>query len=242
MTEPTQLHAFADGELSTKEANDLREVLRSDPRAAAQVDAILNLKDALAKNSLRHDDEEVWKGCLRRLDEIDKTRRVEGFVSRYAWALCGILFVFILSGRFAMRNVQGETSRIADVTRLFGARPATPQDQAQAKMYEQLLKGVSRGLDAHRVDVSPPQTGFVHDIPAARFLMRDVEGDMILTRVDGLLNLPETSPTSTPGIEAGVAGGANCLVWRLGGRTWVLTGSRPLESLHQVASELLGRR
>src|SRR5690349_7885295 len=103
MTDPKQLHALADEELTPAEASVVRESLKHDPQAAAEYSAILNLKDIVRSNALQHSDEEVWKACVRRLDGIDKTRRVEGFVGRYAWALCGAMFLFILSGRAAMR-------------------------------------------------------------------------------------------------------------------------------------------
>ena len=243
MTDPIELHALADGEMDPREANALREALKADPRADAELDAILNLKDVVAKNSLRHSDDEVWKGCLRRLDALDKSSRVEGFVGRYAWALCAVMFAFILSGRYAMRNVQGETTRTADITRLLGGRPASARELAEAKEYERLLKGVASGLDRNEVQIRAINSGFVRDIPAARFDMRDIEGDFRITRIDALLNLQDTVPvSSTPGMSAGVADGENCLVWRTPGHTWLLSGPRSLSDLGVLANRLLVAR
>ncbi len=241
MTEPTQLHALADGELAPQEANALRETLKSDPCAAAEVDAILNLKDLLAKNAVVHSDDEAWKGCLRRLDAIDKTRRVEGFVGRYAWAICGAMFLFILSGRVAMRNVQGDTARISDLLP-FGrsTRPAGEQARLQARVYREILGRVRNGLDAKAIEVGMPVAGRVHDRPALRIPMRDGEGDLVLTRVQGLLNLQDTTPMPTnPEMAMGVVGGENCLVWRAGDETWVLNGARSLNSLGDVAARIV---
>ncbi|RYG63446.1 hypothetical protein EON77_20925, partial [bacterium] len=241
MTDPKQLHAFADGELTPIEANALRETLKADPSAAAEVDAVLNLKDFLAKNSVRHTDDEVWKGCLRRLDGIDKTRRVEGFVGRYAWALCGALFLFILSGRAAMRNVQGDSARTADLARVFGgsAAPVTAQNRAQSKLYAQILGEVGRNLDPSEIEIGVPTRGMVHDFPAAQVAMRDRRGDLVLTRIGGMLNIQDTAPmAANPDLAVGVVDGENCVVWHRNGETWVVNGRRSVEALGAVAARL----
>lgn len=240
MTEPQQLHAFADGELTPMEANALREALKTDPRDAAEVDAVLNLKDLVAKNAVVHNDAEAWKGCLHRLDAIDKTRRVEGFVGRYAWALCGALFLFIVSGRAAMRNVQGDTARTQDLARIFGSpAPVTDATRAKSKLYEAILGQVGSKLDPKEIEVGQPVRGFVHDLPAAQAPLRDRQGDLVLTRIGGLLNLQDTTPlAANPELSVGVSNGENCLVWHANGETWVLNGHRSVNALNEVASRL----
>ena len=240
MTETTQLHAYADGEMPPAEANALRETLKSDPQAAAEVDAVLNLKDFLARHATRQPEEEAWKTCVRRLDSIDKTRRVEGFVGRYAWAICGALFLFIVSGRAAMRNVEGDTALTADVTRIFRpARPATDWQRDQSKLYGEILGDVGRSLDPKGVDIGEAVYGQVHDLPAVRVPMRDRGGDFILTKIKGLMNLQDTAPTSAnPRMSYGVADGENCLVWHTNGTTWVLSGHRSLSDLVELSGRL----
>jgi len=243
MTDPKQLHALADEELNPLEANALRSQLKSDPQATAEVDAILNLKDILRSNSLRHNDEEAWKGCLRRLDAIDKSRRVEGFVGRYAWALCGIMFVFIVSGRYAMRNVQGDNARTADLARIFGgsSRASTPETRAESKMYSDLLNAVKQSLDSTEIEVNRPTFGQVRDMPAARYLMRDRKGDLSLVQVDGVLTVQDTAPMSNaPDLESGTVNGANCVVWHKAGQTFLLSGDRSVNDLAETASRLVG--
>ena len=242
MTEPMQLHAYADGELTTAEANALRESLKRDPQGTAEVDAILNLKEFLSKNAPVHREDEAWKGCLRRLDAIDKTRRVEGFVGRYAWALCGVLFLFIVSGRSAMRNVQGDTARTADLARIIGSSQPTPHwQQEQSRMYEDLLGQVGHNLDPTAIEAGIPTYGLVRDMAAVRVPLRDRRGDFAITRIAGTLNLQDTAPTTgNPEFSIGVANGENCLVWHSHGYTYVLSGSRSLSALSEVAARLFG--
>lgn len=244
MTDPKQLHALADEELTPLEASALRETLKADPQAAAEYSAILNLKDIVANNSLKHSDEEVWKGCVRRLDAIDKSRRVEGFVGRYAWALCGTMFLFILSGRYAMRNVEGDAARTQDLARMFGtSRPVDGQKLAETKMYSSLVEAVRTSLDRDEIEVGQGRFGSVRDFPAARYPLRDRRGDLMLTQIQGTLSLEDTAPlSSNPGMEASVLDRANCVVWHKNNQTWILSGDRPLEQLSQVAERLAEAR
>ena len=244
MTEPTQLHALADGELDAREAQALRDALRDDPRAAAEVDAILNLKDLVAKHAAVLAEPEVWKACVARLDAVDKTRRVEGFVGRYAWALCGALFLFILSGRVAMRNAQGDSGRVRDVASIFGpGRAASPRSRLQNEADQALLRQVRQSLDPREIQVGVPLRGLVMGRPALRVPMRDRRGDLALTRIEGTLNLEDTSPTTLdPALSVGVMGGQSCLVWHAGGGTLVLSGDRSADALREVAGRITGPR
>lgn len=245
MTDPLKLHALADGELDPKEASALRDALRLDPRAAAEMDAILNLKEALATKSLRHADDEVWKACVGRLNGIDKARRAEGFVGRYAWAMCGFLFLFILSGRFAMRSAQGDSARVAEIVPSLSRRATTPAELREAQYYAELLNAAKGdGLDPKRVEPSGPASeGFFHGLHVAQVPLRDGAGDLLLTIVDGALNATDTAPMdSNPGFAASAAQGVNSLVWRTPGRTWLVSGGRSLSQLGELASRLLGAR
>ncbi len=243
MMEPTQLHALADGELTPGEAHALREALKTDPRAAGEVDAVLNFKEFLARNSVRHADEDAWRACVRRLDAIDRSRRAEGFVSRYAWALCGVMFLFIVSGRAAMRNVRGDSARPADLARFLGA-PArvTERNRMDSRLYEAILGQVGRNLDPKEIQFGMPSSGNVNGFPAQRFPMRDGEGDLVLTHVGGLLDLQYTEPLpSNADVSFGMVDGTNGLVWHRAGETWVLSGARSVNALDEVATRLGAR-
>lgn len=248
MIEPTQLHALADGELAPTEAQALRNALRGDPRAAAEVDAVLNLKDLLARNAVAHVNPEAWKACVTRLDAVDKTRRVEGFVGRYAWALCGALFLFILSGRVAMRNVQGDAAVTHDVMSVFGSssRPVSEGFRRATEADRALLSEVGRNLDRKEIQVFAPLYGRVHDLPAVQIPMRDRGGDLVLTHVAGDLDLQDTAPLpANPALSTGLVDGQNCVVWKSHGETWLLNpvnGPRSLNSLSEVAARIQGAR
>lgn len=245
MTDPKQLHALADEELNPTEANALRETLKRDPQSAAEYNAILNLKDVVRNNCLSHSDEEAWKSCVRRLDAIDKSRRVEGFVGRYAWALCGTMFLFILSGRYAMRNVEGDAARTADLARVFGgsARPLDSRKQAEAKMYSSIVQAVRSTLNGSEIEVGNGKVGSVRDLPAARYPMRDGIGDLTLTQIQGTLILEDTAPLpGHPAMEASVSDRMSSVIWHKNDQTWILSGDRSLDQLSGIAEQLADAR
>lgn len=243
MTEPTQLHALADGELAPAEAQALREALKADARGAAEVDAVLNLKEFLAKNSARHTDEEAWRTCVRRLDAIDRSRRAEGFVSRYAWALCGVMFLCIVSGRYAMRNVRGDSASSVDMAHVFGPTSrVTERNRMDSRLYETILGQAGRNLNPKEIQVGVPLHGVVNGMPAERFPMRDSDGDLALTRVHGLMELQDTGALpSNPEVAFGIVDGTNGLVWHQAGETYVLSGDRSVDALDEVAIRLGAR-
>jgi anti-sigma factor RsiW len=115
MIQRLDLHALADGELDKGEAKLLREALRDDPQAQAEYEVILNFKEMVVQQSVRHEAEDCWKACQVRMNEIDRSRRVESFVGRYAWAMCAVFFVLILGSRFMVNDVRGASARTADL-------------------------------------------------------------------------------------------------------------------------------
>lgn len=242
MIDPKDLHALADGELSNKEAASLREALKADPRAAAEVDAILNLKDVLRESSIRHENEEAWRACVGRLNELDKSRRVEGFVGRYAWVLCGLMFAFIVSGRFAMHEVQGDSVETPEFARILPtSNRSTVLNAQQSREADRVLKALKGSLDPKEIQISPPTIGTVHGNPTVLVFLRDRVGDMSLAEVEGTLNPQDTMPLSGhPDMGVSVANGRTCLVWHAGGHTYLLSGDREVESLQSVAQQLFG--
>ena len=46
---------------------------------------------------------DIWSRCSARLDELDRAKRIEGFVGKYAWGICGVFLVAIALGGFFNR-------------------------------------------------------------------------------------------------------------------------------------------
>jgi hypothetical protein len=99
------LHALADNELTPEERTAALAEMQSDEAAQAEYHSILAMKDAVKSKLETPDADALWQKCRSRFDEIDKTKRVEAFVGRYAWGICGLFFVAILVGGVFNRSI-----------------------------------------------------------------------------------------------------------------------------------------
>jgi|GEM_PF-1247037 len=245
MNEFLDLHALADGELDTEQAAALKLRIAADPKLRREHEAILNLKDFVREKSLKFESEESWKACVGRLNEIDRSSKVTGFVNRYAWVFCGTLFAVIVGARFLVKDVRGDSVRAADIGHIFPASaPQAPVDAGQIQYYKDMLKIGHIAANQVRL-VAPPTQSVVGDgIPITRFNLSDEQGPMQLYVVQAQVNFEDVHPlTANPDVSEGVIAGAgrsiNCLIWNTNGRTLVLAADRQESDLEQARSEIV---
>ncbi len=247
MINPLDLHALADGELEKAEAAQLREALKKDPASQAEFESILNFKDVLREKPLRYESEECWRSCVKRLNELDRTKRVESFVGRYSWAMCALVFALILGGRYAVKDVRGDSARMADLDRVFPVRGngAAPADPDLQRAYKDILDRANGAVDGKGLSRVGSSTGTFQGIPAARFILRDSQGPLVLFVIHDLVNFEDVAEDPTrPGMYTGVirAIGApivsNCAIWHNRDFTMVLAGNRSPQDLESVAAQV----
>jgi hypothetical protein len=237
MKELQELHAFIDGELNPEQTKDVRAWIAKDASAQAELNAISNLKDCLKDKSSTHSADDCWKLCVGRLNELDRSRKVEGFVGKYAWAMCAILFALVIGGRYAVSNTKGQTVAAADFG-LFHSSSQSPSPQVQ-KLFSQILSQAHR----NRADVRilNQSSGMVNDTPVDRVVFADDRGELYYYVFPNPLNLEDASEVS-PG--AGISGGripgsrSSYVIWVDGGQTNVLVGPRTVEDLSKAARDL----
>src|SRR5688572_10010513 len=111
MSDWLEIHGFADEQMSDAEKASARQRVASDPACARELQAIQAVKDVLQTRRDAITSDETWANCQRRLDELDKAHRIEGFVGRYAWGLCGLFLALIIGVGVLNRN--GETMAAA---------------------------------------------------------------------------------------------------------------------------------
>jgi anti-sigma factor RsiW len=130
MIDRLDLHAYVDGELTSEQQATLSRDLASSPKELEEVRAIQALKKSLREKALAPQSELLWQRCVGRLDEIDKTRRVERVVGKYAPALCAVMFVVIVvAGQFSHPTDRGNVSS-PDLARMVGSlAPMHPPKQ-----------------------------------------------------------------------------------------------------------------
>ncbi len=243
MTDPLKLHAFADDQLSQDEKTSIEADLAECAESRSELDCIKNLKALVSEHHETHECRNVWSDCVARLNEIDKTRRVEGFVAKYAWGICGAFAACIVIAGVAQRQVGSRLSS-NDLARVAAglaqvrssASPADPRISAE----------LGRMLDVAKLSIAPGRMrvlradrGLIGGQIATRLIVRDAIGDMGLIVLPGIASFDGTSPLrDDPEFSVGHLGASNCLTWHENGRSVVLIGERNAQDLRDVASHI----
>jgi anti-sigma factor RsiW len=237
------LHAYADGELTGAERTEVEAALKADPAAAAELVAIRNTKTFVAKNLRTSECEDVWKACCGRLDEIDKTKRVEGFVSKYAWGLCALFLCVILAGG-VLRKLNPNTVRTGQVASyvsgLAGGWSRPPaQPEGRREWVAEKLGQVGAEMKPNQLVVLAGQDGIVDNHHVVRLMMADAVGPLELVVVS---NTDEIEGGEAMGrFRTGSINGANCVAWKQNGCAAFLMGDstqRSHEDLADIANTL----
>lgn len=245
MNDPRDLHAYVDGELTKEEAAHLRAMIDADPRILAELNSILNLKDCLREKTPKVSCEVTWANCRSRFVEIERSRRVDYFVGRHAWSICGAFLVFLVSARFLVQGVQGDSVRTADLSRAFTGlvSRSAPKSQTQPEVDRWLdsLLGQTKPLiscDQMRV-ISGASTPYGLG-QAARIDLVDRSGPLTLIVVPETLKIQDAAVMpGNPPVAAGEMGGRNCIAWTISGHTLLLCAGRPYEDLQIIASRIV---
>jgi anti-sigma factor RsiW len=250
MIDLNELHAYADGELTPEEAAALQTRLQTSPEAQAHLDAILALKRALREKVAAVDCRAEWRGCVGRLNELDRTRRVERFVGRYAWAVCGVFLITILAGGLTNRTGRSDSVSMSDISRIvttLAPRRTPPAlDAARERWLDELLGQARQSVDPQRMQILGYADGHLDGRRVTTFSIRDANGDFALLVMPGVLNLEGTAALPQDQVfKLGHLQGLNCVAWTDGNNTLAVVADRTYEELVQVATSLqraAGRR
>lgn len=243
MIEITELHAYVDGELTKAETEKVRLAIAGDAKLAAEARAIETMKEAVQRHARPCDCEDSWRVCVGRLNELDKTRRVEGFFGRYAWALCGTVFAAIVVGGLMNRGPATATVGSTDLARMassLGPGGQAPQaTRADRAWIDQLLGQAAVSLNPSRLYAGPITIGELDGHRVARVPLHDAQGDLALfvfdndVRFGGLVPLDDQDRYA-----AGKIAKLNCVAWATPRGSFVLVGDRSPQDLSNAASRL----
>jgi len=238
-----ELHALVDGELSPEQRRDLLAELANDPEAAAELQAIQVVKTTLQTKMEQPDDPELWKRCQGRLAEIDKTRRVESLVSRYAWGICGVFFLTIVMGGLFNR-ISAKSVRANDVAGYVAGLtpvPVAQSGQSQAELAPMVKQVIGDALKAKPAQMRIVAIGH-NDLPGQRvgcvqlsdafgivsvMVMPDVQ------RVDGVWSYDRD-----PRFYCSKVDRMNALFWQDGGMICMVVGQRSYDELHSIVTTM----
>lgn len=243
MIDPLELHAYADGELDKQSEDRVRRQLQQCSASQAELDCIQNLKLAMKANCPPMECADAWKSCVGRLDELDKVKRTESFVGKYAWALCGVFLFFILAGGVISRMGTGRDMGGKDLARIAGSlgpvsRPTSREAQDKKRWLDQIMGQASQVISPDRIDVLGVATGSVDGHRVSQLALQDGRGPLTMLVVDAQLDLASIPESPDPRYRASNLQGVNCLVWAQGDYTLILAGERAYEELVQTAANV----
>ncbi|AIE83548.1 anti-sigma factor family protein [Fimbriimonas ginsengisoli] len=241
MIDPIELHAWADGEIAPERESAIRTALAESPESRAELEAILGVKRLLREKVKPVECHAEWKACASRIKELNRTRKVERFVSgRTAWGLAGGLFgVILLAGMFkhAPEDANIHSADLARLVTNFG--PSRGMDPATKKDVDQLLIEAGQSLDPNRLSVLSSARGEVDGRPVTRLALRDAAGDLALVMVPDLLQLDGLGEVRRDhSYRLGHIGQWNCIAWAEGRYTMMLVADRSYEDLVTTASRI----
>ncbi len=242
MIDPLKIHALADGEVPPSELAALRDEVSACEESSRELQAIKDLK-ALMSRATPVECEDTWKACTKRLNEIDKTRRVENTVGRYAWGLCGAFFVAIVFGGYMSRTGSNGVVRSGDVPRMVSGlipfssfKSKTPQDARQWMS----ANAADVSMPSNRIRILGGEIGQSNDgHKLLRLKLQDNRGDMDLIvifgadQVDGLKQVDGQ-------FQQGVIDELKCVAWHSKGQAMILVGDRSADELQAIASGSAG--
>ena len=235
--DPTILHAVIDGELPPHEHEAALEAINADPGASLLHAEFRRLKTAVASLPTVDVPSGAWKSCTRRLDELDRNRKAERFVTRYAWALSASVF-FLILGAGSWNRLTGQHLGASDVTHMASVLSAPDHAADTAKVGKWLQDRVGP-VSLNNMAVRPPlsaEYGQAGDTPMARLVLADPQGRMALYIWRGSDPIDGFVPLHGGPLNAGRMLNQNCVSWVQDGCHLVLVGPRDVDDLARVAT------
>jgi len=235
-------HALADGELSGAEKAEALQAVASDPNFAAEHEWAILFKSQLSDKLPPVHNEETWQICLRRFDAIDKTKKTEYFVNRYAWAFCLIFLVGIFSA--AGLNWKGMSRPLGNesVAGLFndltpfkftGSNDAIDNVRREVGRAPQLSTNVAR--------IKQVASGMIDGRRAGRLTLDDGHGSILLFVVEGASAF-EGLDIVDSGYRCGSMNDLQAVSWTDTGYLLILVGPRNVAELKSLAGEIRSAR
>jgi len=241
------LHALVDDQLSPEQRARVQQGLKTSESAQIEFLAVRRIKTLVQEKCVQTHCEEVWRMCCKRLDEIDRTKRVEGFVGRYAWAICSI-FICLIFGAAWLNRMGGGGLNASDVAKAAStlAPISAPRSQNPNVKRQWLQQNLDREMPVQpdMISVVGGAAGYLDDgRKICRADLQDREGVLRLDVIQAADHLDGGAQVDGhTHYSAARINDSNCITFSRNGNAYVLVGDRPVDALCQVADQLYGSR
>lgn len=239
MSDWLDLHSLADGELNQKEANLVRAWISADNKAQAEYESIVVLKQTIREKASEVEVEDLWLVCSNRINEIDRVGRVNGFVWKYGWGICGVFLAVIVVGGTLHRNTEDTGLIPSKVSSIKSSMVPIPGlrtlKQAVNAVRSKFGEVVSAGSE--KVQLLNASEGYMNGLPAMKLDCADGLGKMSLY-VMPASGIKGVRPMADSRFRQGTMPEGNFVCWNKGTTLLILSGDRTPEELRQVALQL----
>lgn len=240
MMEFEQIHALADGELGGQEQAEVIERIGRCEKTRAQYETAILLKQTLKTKCGPVECRDAWKTCRSRLDEIDRAKRAERFVGKYAWAICGIFLLSIIGAGTLNHFGRGRALYAGDVSSIVsGLTPVSVQPQGIRNwIASKLGQDVVAIPQTERMDVCGVALGERDGRRFVRVDLKDTRGRMALIAVSDTSALAGSSETGSRAFSHRQIESLNCVSWTQGECALLLVGDRSPSELESAAARI----
>ncbi len=236
-----ELNALADGHLTKAKAEEIQKLVQANPQLTIHYASIVNIKLAVSQLP-KEAQPELMIQVKSRLAEIDRVKKADQFVSRYAWGLCGIVLLTIV-GAGAYTRLHGNSVGLSDVPGYSAGLVSPTLDNAPqgiASWLKRLIVG-SPAQQSAPLRVLKEDVGSMGGVPAARVILGNPSDPYTLFIVNSSNPIQGVHPidgTAQSHYWVGNVGPCNCLNWRQGGYQLVLVGKHSESDLESIANSI----
>ncbi|MEJ5170780.1 MAG: hypothetical protein WHU10_07320 [Fimbriimonadales bacterium] len=241
MIDRLDIHAWVDGELDPEQQKLVSQAVEADRELTAEFHAIALTKATVKSKCEQVQSPEAWAKCRDRLREFDSDLRVQRFVGRYAWGICGVFLAILLVGAWINRTLGNGLIRPGEVASMASTLVpvAQPRTTEPTKMHQWAVGTIGdapMNLNPGVCRVRSIATGFAGGRRIIRVDLRDARGDVSVLAVSGASTIEGLRPLPSGGeFLCGSMNGLPCLAWTDNGYALFVVGNRDFESLRGIA-------
>ena len=231
------VNGLVDGEVSEAERIEAVRLIQAETHLSLEYSSIQALKRKLNEQPYMEVPTKGWADCQSRIRDIERSKTVERFVSKYAWGICGIVFVSIIGGSALNRMNLGHQFGTSDVPQAMSGLSADPSFSPNS--FGTWLKSKLGSAPMERpasIKIIQGVSGEINNRPAVRLTLSDRTGFLSLFILSGSNAIRGVQPI-IPGssFSEGSVGDLNCVTWSDNGYDMMLVGPRSDHQLYSMA-------
>lgn len=236
-----KIHALVDGELSTDERASMLEEIHADPQANLEFQWAEAMKSTVQRKCQSTATSADWERAKARLKQLERAKTTNFLVSKYAWSLCGVLFVGILTAGLLNQRNRNLTLSATSAAEIIRAPWVPAETNSIGKQYAELRPfNDSLVINAREgVAITGLQRASIEGRKVASVSLADSEGAASLFAIMGLEKFEGVEQKiGYTDYRMGLVNGHPCVTWKQGDYLMMITGDRNWEALVALSKKV----